>query len=102
MKYNKLIRDRIPEILKYKGVESVTSIASEEKYWELHLAKLLEEVEEFIESENVEELADIQEVLKAIQKHKKIPQDDVEKIRAKKSKERGAFNNRIVLHETKE
>jgi predicted house-cleaning noncanonical NTP pyrophosphatase (MazG superfamily) len=94
-KYNKLVRDRIPEILDAKGVEYSLRIASEEELEERLLEKLLEEVQEFFEHPNVEELGDILEVIKALEK---LPQyADLEAVRLLKREERGGFEKRIIL-----
>lgn len=95
--YNKLVRDKIPEIMIHNGAKPVTKILKEEEYLkELH-HKLNEEVNEYLESEEKEEIADILEVLYAILDVKGITKEDVETIRVEKVKKRGAFKNRIFL-----
>ena len=81
----------------HNGAKPVTKILKEEEYLrELH-HKLNEEVNEYLESEEKEEIADILEVLYAILDVKGITKEDVEKIRIEKVKKRGAFQNRIFL-----
>jgi len=101
MKYNKLVRDKIPEIIKNKGSVPISHIASGNEYWQKLKEKLQEEVNEFLEDENNEELADILEVIYAICDFKKIGKDELELLRKKKAKERGGFKNKIILDETK-
>ncbi len=64
--YNKLVRDRIPEIIESSGRSYVTHKAEESEYKEKLHAKLIEEVNEFIETPCMEEIADIYEVLESI------------------------------------
>lgn len=93
--YNKLVRDKIPEILDKKGVKYEKRIASKSEYKVALSKKLIEEVSEFQEENSVEELADVVEVIRAL---KKLPKyKNVEKIRVKKAKERGFFEKRIIL-----
>jgi predicted house-cleaning noncanonical NTP pyrophosphatase (MazG superfamily) len=100
MKYNKLVRDKIPEYIKSKGGNPITHIAKKKEYWEKLKEKLLEEIKEFCESESIEEMADIQEVVNAICNYKKFNKKKIESIRKKKAKERGAFKKKIILEES--
>ncbi|MBQ9790211.1 MAG: nucleoside triphosphate pyrophosphohydrolase [Clostridia bacterium] len=95
--YNKLVRDNIPEIIRSNGEEPVTRILSDEEYlFELN-TKLQEELKEYLESGEVEELADMEEVLRAILDAKNCSQSEFEKIRVNKVNKRGAFKKRIFL-----
>jgi predicted house-cleaning noncanonical NTP pyrophosphatase (MazG superfamily) len=95
--YNKLVRDRIPEIIEKSGRTCTTSILSQEEYaQELHI-KLQEEVQEYIEAQNVEELADILEVLFALAKFHGAAEADLIRTREQKREERGGFEDRIFL-----
>lgn len=91
------MRDRIPEIIKEKGENPVTHVANDNEYWEKLKDKLWEEVDEFSESSNEEELADIFEVINAICEFKGFDRQYLEKVRKKKVEERGAFKEKIIL-----
>ena len=100
----KLVRDKIPKIVKEKGINSYKfkNVQNDELFYTLLKKKLLEEVNEFVESDSVEELADILEVFYTILNFKNIKIEDVEKIRVKKLKGRGGFQKRILLVSKKE
>jgi len=100
MKYNKLVRDKIPEYIRKKGGTPITHIADDAEYWEKLKEKLLEEIEEFKKGENVEELADIFEVLDAIADYKKFDREEMQNVKAKKADEKGKFKDRIILDES--
>jgi predicted house-cleaning noncanonical NTP pyrophosphatase (MazG superfamily) len=95
--YNKLVRDKIPEIIKAKGGRPRTHIATPPEYRLRLKDKLLEEVNEFLESGDVEEIADIHEVLDAILEDLEFSKTEMEAVKVKKAKERGRFQKRIIL-----
>lgn len=100
MKYNKLVRDKIPEHIKSKGGILIIHIANDKEYWEKLKEKLQEEIKEFSESETIEEMADIQEVINAICSYKKFGKKKLEAARKKKARERGVFKKRIILEKS--
>lgn len=99
MKYDKLVRDRIPEIIREKREKAITHIADDTEYFQKLKEKLREEAGEFLESGNEEELADILEVISAICEFRNIEMKQLERLRDKKAKEKGRFEKRIILEE---
>jgi predicted house-cleaning noncanonical NTP pyrophosphatase (MazG superfamily) len=100
MKYNKLVRDKIPEYIKSKGGVPVVHVAADKEYWLKLKEKLQEEINEFSQSETIEEMADILEVIDAICDFKKFDGDELHKVKIKKAEERGKFKDKIVLEES--
>jgi predicted house-cleaning noncanonical NTP pyrophosphatase (MazG superfamily) len=101
MKYNKLVRDKIPEYLKNINVPYKIHIADNAEYWEKLKTKLQEEVAEFINDDaNISEIADILEVIEAICNYQKFNQSELNKIKEAKAQERGKFEKRIILEES--
>ncbi len=100
--YDKLVRDKIPEIIKKDGKEPLVDIIQGEEL-ELYLnKKLQEEVDEYIEDGSLEELADILEVIQAIVKDKGLSMVQLEKLREEKKRERGGFDKGIRLKGVKD
>ncbi len=97
----KLIRDKIPEIIRQNGENPVIRKAEESEYYELLSKKLLEEAKEFAFDKNTEELVDILEVVYAIAKLNNITPDELDEKRKAKAKERGNFDERFVWMENK-
>jgi predicted house-cleaning noncanonical NTP pyrophosphatase (MazG superfamily) len=91
------VRDKIPQIIRSKGLEPIIYTASTGEYATRLRDKLREEVEEFIASDDdPEELADILEVLYALAEQAGTGQQQLEKLRAAKAEERGGFADRII------
>lgn len=95
--YNKLVRDKIEEIMISNGAKPITRILSDEEYLKELNKKLLEEVKEYLESGEIEELADIEEVILAILNVKEKTKENLEEIRKNKVLKRGAFNKKLFL-----
>lgn len=99
--FNKLVRDKIPEMLEANGGEPETETLTEEKYINCLYEKLKEECEETINSyskENLmEELADLLEVMMAISNANGFNFSEIEKIRLAKKEKRGGFDSKIFL-----
>lgn len=100
--YNKLVRDKIPEIIKADGKNCDTIVVSGEEKKELLRAKLMEEVNEYLEDDNLEELADVMEVLFGLAHELGFSEEDLLKKREEKLKVRGGFKKGIVLEKTYE
>lgn len=100
--YNKLVRDRIPEIIASGGKTCVCETLSDEDYLRLLDAKLTEELSEYQESRSLEELADLLEVLRAVAKARGWTWEELEQVRQDKAAERGGFEKKILLKEVRE
>lgn len=97
--YNKLVRDKITDIIEADGRMAKYIILDNNEYRKELNSKLQEEVKEYLDDNNVEELADIVEVIYGILNSMDVTIDEFEKVRIKKQEERGAFNKRIYLEE---
>lgn len=93
--YNKLVRDKIPEILDGKNVPYEKRIASPEEYRVELIKKLGEETAEFMRDSSPDELADVMEVIEALRKLDEYK--NVDDLKKKKLEERGGFEQRIIL-----
>ncbi|MBP9751770.1 MAG: nucleoside triphosphate pyrophosphohydrolase [Candidatus Moranbacteria bacterium] len=100
MKYDKLVRDRIIEIIEAKGEVAKWHVADDAEYRMKLRRKLLEEVEEFLAAESVEEMADVFEVIDALLTLKGWKREDVLKAQQEKRLKRGGFDGRIILEES--
>ena len=99
IEYDKLVRDRIPDIIRAAGKTPVVrTIADADEMKRRLIDKLAEEMQEYKESGSVEEIADIMEVLQALtEKVHGLKWEDVREIQGRKWEERGGFDAGVVL-----
>lgn len=94
---NKLVRDHIPSICERNGQIPETKVLDAEQYTAALNEKLQEEVREYLTCNDLEELADILEVVEALAESQGSALREVMEIKAKKQNTNGAFRNRIFL-----
>ena len=102
MEFNKAIRDKIPEIIQKDGHTCNVQSLSDEKFIIEIEKKLSEEVTEYQNDKNPEELADILELIYRIAQLKGISKQELEQIRIKKLQDRGGFDKNLFLMDTSE
>lgn len=101
--YNKLVRDKIPSNINSCADKNATyKILSNEEYITELNKKLLEESNEFVCENDIEELADLMEVIETIMKVKNLTWDEVRKIQMEKKEKKGGFDNKIYLESVEE
>jgi len=97
MSYKKLVRDKVPDIIRSRGEKPVVRTLDDKEYLLELVKKLKEEVAEFEEALSVEELADIKEVTIAIREALGIHAGELEDARRAKANKNGRFKKRIYL-----
>ena len=95
--YDKLIRDKIPEIILSTNKKPIIHIEKGINLKNRLFEKLIEELEEFKENPCKEEMADMLEVIYALGEIYNFSESEVEKIRIKKNNSRGGFKKGIIL-----
>lgn len=98
--YDKLVRDRIPEIIESSGNKCEIEVVSDEISLEYLYKKLNEEVSELLEDKNLDEIADVMEVLFAIGSKYGYSEEDVLNRRNEKKDARGGFEGNLILKKT--
>lgn len=101
IEYHKLVRDRIPEIIESSGKTCAVEILSDEDYLRMVDAKLDEELAEYHKDQNIEELADLMEVIYAAAIARGYTLEQLEQVRAEKAAKRGGFAKKILLKEVR-
>lgn len=97
MVYNKLVRDRIPDMIRQNGEKSVVRVLEDQEYRHCLEQKLDEEVGEFHQDRNLEELADILEVVYALAESLGASTEELLEIYQTKHQQRGGFKERFFL-----
>ena len=100
--HDKLVRDRIPEIIELSGKTCCVEVLSDENYLRMVDAKLDEELAEYHKDQNLEELADLIEVIYAAAKARGYTLEQLEAARAEKAETRGRFEKRLFLKSVSE
>lgn len=95
VKMGKLVRDKIPEIIKEDGKTPITRILDDEEYLDELDVKLSEEVQKYQADKSIEEMADVLEVLLAICEARGHSIDELIQVRNRKRDKRGAFKEKI-------
>lgn len=102
MKYDKLVRDRIPEIIETSGKKCTIRVMDDAEYLRRLDEKLGEELAEYQADKSLEELADLLEVVRAVAAARGSSIDEVERIREEKARARGGFEKRLLLTEVRD
>lgn len=95
--YNKLVRDNIPEIIAKNGQRAKFRVLNDDEFVQELEKKLQEEVTEYLQDKNADELADILEVVHALGAQLGHTPDSLEQLRKKKAADRGEFSKRLFL-----
>lgn len=98
----KLIRDKIPEIIREKGGSPRVRKAKRDELDLLLRRKIVEESEELLESGDTEEIVDILEAIDALLRLRKTDQALLDLQRETKRHYRGGFEEGLVLEEIEE
>jgi len=99
IQYHKLVRDKIPEIIASTGKACKFRTLAENEYLPLLHEKLQEELNEYLQSGELEELADLLEVIQAVCVARGSSIDEVESLRRQKAEKRGGFEKKLLLTE---
>ncbi len=102
IKYDKLIRDKIPEIIEESGKKCTVEIMDNDTYIKYLDAKLNEELAEYQADKSLEELADLLEVMYSVVIARGYSVEKLEKVRKEKADKRGGFKKRLLLKEVSE
>ena len=97
--YNKLVRDRIPDIIQKEGNGCTVELLKDDRFLEMLDKKLDEELAEYHKDQTLEELADLWEVIRAVVVARGYTLEDLEQVRAEKEAKKGAFKHHILLQQ---
>lgn len=95
--YNKLIRDKIPEIIEATGKQCIVEVMNEAEYIDALDRKLNEELAEYQADKSLEELADLLEVMYAVAEARGYSIEELESVRKAKAEKRGGFKKKLRL-----
>lgn len=100
-KYDKLVRDHIPDMIRSRDGEPIVRVLNDEEYWEYLLKKDIEELEEVKKTESLaerkEELADKLELIRAMAEYNGFRLEDIIEEADRKKQKNGGFQKRLLL-----
>lgn len=100
-KYDKLVRDHIPDMIRSRDGEPIVRVLNDQEYWEYLLKKDMEELEEVKKAESLaeikEELADKLELIRAMAEYNGFCLEDIIKEADRKKQKNGGFQKRLLL-----
>ena len=102
IEYDKLIRDKIPEIIEQSGKKCIVEVMDNDTYIEYLDQKLNEELAEYQQDKSIEELADLLEVIYAVVAARGYSVEELERLRLEKAEKRGAFEKKLLLKSVSE
>ena len=102
IKYDKLIRDKIPEIIEQSGKKCIVEVMDNDTYIEYLDQKLNEELAEYQQDKSIEELADLLEIIYAVVAARGYSVEELERLRLEKAEKRGAFEKKLLLKSVSE
>lgn len=97
IEYDKLVRDKIPEIIENSGKKCIVEVMDDETYLKYLDAKLGEELAEYQADKSLEELADLLEVMYAVAVARGYTIEELEQVRKEKADKRGGFEKKLLL-----
>lgn len=95
--YNKLVRDRIPQLIEESGRSYTSRALEKEEYFDALIDKIIEEIEEFRNSSNEEEIADVYEALDCLVQFKEYEPMHIDYLKLIRREARGSFKDGILL-----
>ena len=102
IEYDKLIRDKIPEIIEQSGKKCIVEVMDNDTYIEYLDQKLNEELAEYQQDKSIEELADLLEIIYAVVAARGYSVEELERLRLEKAEKRGAFEKKLLLKSVSE
>lgn len=107
IEFNKLVRDKIPEIIKQDGKKASLKILNEDEYKRELLVKIVEEAQEVLATKGqkddlIKEIGDVLEVIDFIVKAFNLSKDEIDEVKEKRNKSRGGFSEKIFLEYTED
>ena len=91
IKYDKLVRDKIPEIIEKSGKKCVVEVMDKETY--------IQYLDRNQSDKSIEELADLLEVMQAVAVARGYSAEELDNVRKEKATNRGGFEKRLLLKE---